>query len=46
MDKTRNVIFHSGNGDRKNIQSDRILWWMQKYKNSIYVPFVNNIHVV
>ncbi len=43
MNKTENVIFQSGNEDRKNIKSDRALWWMRKYKNSIYVPFVASI---
>ncbi len=46
MHKTRNTIFQLENENGRNIKKDRILWWMKKYKNSIYVPFVNNINVI
>ena len=44
MDK--NNIFQYGNENRKYIRNDRILWWMKKDRNSIYVSFVNGTHVV
>ncbi|MDE1826622.1 MAG: hypothetical protein KGH83_03425 [Thaumarchaeota archaeon] len=47
MKKFENLTTASQKGETENTNGrDKMLWWMQKGRNAIYVQFVNGIHMI